>query len=528
MSNPTVDTANLPPAPNASSHAAERTTLLAAKGGGITFAGKLFTYACRLVMAFILTRALGPEQYGLYNLALSALTIGAVLSGFGLDAALVRYIAVFARRRDDAGVWGTLQIGLGITTVLGIVTGVGLYTWAQPIAERLSFKDPQLIPSLTSLLRLASIVVPFLAVNIVIAAATQGFKKMQYAAVARDIVQPLIRVVLIAGLVGVGLNVAGVIVIYGVAVVVTSAMLFGALHRLFSLARPWGTGRRDFKELLQFSVPVFLTDLMTTFRENVQSLLLGALYSVASVGIYAIANQINLIGHMFHTSIMTASKPLIAELYDQGARQQMGRIYQTTTKWSLAANLPLFLILVLFPAPILAIFNRGFADGATALVLLACANMTDVSTGMCGAMLDMTGHTKLKLLNAVVRFVLSVGLSLLLIPQYGVIGAAIAALAAVGTVNLLRLGQVFVLLGLLPYDRSSIKPLLAAAAALVVVLLVGRGGTGDVSLAAVAVRASVLVMVYVGMILALGLSPEDRAVLAAVRKRFGGRKERKA
>jgi O-antigen/teichoic acid export membrane protein len=153
--------------------------------------------------------------------------------------------------------------------------------------------------------------------------------------------------------------------------------------------------------------------------------------------------------------------------------------------------------------------------------------MADVSTGMCGAVLDMTGHTTLKLINAVVRFVLSLGLSILLIPQWGVVGAAIAALAAVGGVNLLRLVQVFVLFRLLPYDWSSLKPLLAGAAALGVVLLLGRGETGDVSLAAVAIRASVLMVVYVGMILALGLSPEDRAVLAAVRKRLGGRKEQK-
>lgn len=526
MTNPAVDTGKFPPISTTSPHTSERTTVLAAKGGGITFAGKLFTYACRLVMTVILVRAVGQEQYGLYNLAISALTIAAVLSGFGLDAALVRYIAVFARRRDDAGVWGTLQIGLGVTAVLGVSFGVGLYTFAQPIAERLSFKDPELIPSLASLLRLVSVIVPFLALNIIIAAATQGFKKMQYAAVARDIVQPFIRVVLMTALLLVGLNVAGALVIYGIAVVITSIMLLRSLHRLFSLRRAWRTGRRETKELMRFSVPVFLTDLMTTFRENVQSLLLGALNSVASVGLYAVANQVNLIGHMFHTSIMTSARPIISELYDQGARQQMGRIYQTTTKWSLAANLPLFLILVLFPAQILSIFNREFADGSVALVLLACANMADVSTGMCGAMLDMTGHTKLKLLNAVLRFVLSIVLSLLLIPQWGVLGAAIAVVATVSIVNLLRLVQVFVLFRLLPYDWSSVKPLLAGAAALGVMLLLGGGG-GDGSFVALVLRASVLLLVYVGVLLLLGLSQDDRAVLAAVRKRFKGGRERK-
>ena len=71
----------------------EREVLQAAKGGGITFVGKLVTLATRFATAFILARLLGASQYGLYNLSVSALWIAvpsAVPAGEGrIDVRLV-------------------------------------------------------------------------------------------------------------------------------------------------------------------------------------------------------------------------------------------------------------------------------------------------------------------------------------------------------------------------------------------------------------------------------------------------------
>src|SRR5688500_5795887 len=117
--------------------AAERNMIQAAKGGGITFAGKLFTFACRLVITFLMARFLGAGQYGLYNLALTSLTVAAALAAFGLDTALVRYIAMFAHRGDSARVWGTLQLGLGITLALSLLIGCGLYFLSDMIAMQI-------------------------------------------------------------------------------------------------------------------------------------------------------------------------------------------------------------------------------------------------------------------------------------------------------------------------------------------------------------------------------------------------------
>lgn len=501
--------------------ASEQHMLVAAKGGGITFAGKLFTFACRLVLTLVLARLMGATQYGLYNLALTALTAAAVLSSLGLDSAAVRFVALFAHRRDQAGIWGTLQLSLGVTALVGSLLGIGLFALAHPIALRI-FNAPQLVP----LLQVASPIVPFLGLSLVAAAATQGFKKMQYATLSIDVIQPLIRVVLVLVLLVIGLSAVNAIVAYGIAIAISCLMLIYFLHQLFPF-RSLRDGRRDTGPIFGYSLTVFASDMMTTFRENIQTFLLGALNTITSVGIYAVVNQINLIGHMFHTAVTTATKPVLAELYDGGAYAEMGRLYQTTTKWSFTFNLPLFLVLVIFPAQVLSIFGKSFVGGSTALILLALANMADVGTGTCGAVIDMSGYAKLKLFNSIVRVVLAIGLSILLIPSMGILGAAIATLVVVGTVNVLRLMEVFWLFRLLPYNRTFFKPITAGLAGTLATLAVAYWLPAQTNLIATAICVTVLCAVYVGTLLLLGLSAEDRTLLRRVRQRlnrkFGGR-----
>lgn len=486
----------------------DRDILLAAKGGGIIFAGTVFNYGSRFFIGILLARLLGAEQLGLYNLALTAAAVAAGLTLLGLRSALVRYVSLYASRRDAAGLWGTLQIGLGLPVLLSVPVGIGLYVFAPAIAERL-FDEPRLVP----LLRLVSLVIPFLALNELIAAATRGFNKMQYTVIAGNIAQPLIRLVLLLILAIIGLNAVGAVAAFGLTVAVVSVMFLFFLNTLFPLSRPFRMARYDTREVLSFSLPVYLVNLIRTFRGSIQTLLLGALNTVATVGIFSVATQVNLLGKMFHRSVTTATMPIVSELYSKGAWRQLGHFYQTVTKWTFTVNLPIFLIVILFSTPILSIFGRDYSSGATALTILAWANLVDASTGICGVIIDMSGNTSLKLVNSVVVAVFSLGLSILLIPAWGLIGAAVATLTAVTIVNLLRLLEVYILFRMVPYNRSFAKPVAAGLVALVAAYLTKQWLVLIPTLLQLIANVLVLCGIYVLIIVLLGVSDEDRLIL---------------
>jgi O-antigen/teichoic acid export membrane protein len=302
------------------------------------------------------------------------------------------------------------------------------------------------------------------------------------------------------------------------------------LNKLFKLKRPLKSADRDLKGIMTFAIPDWIAGIMDTFRLNIQDLLIGSLHSIAGVGIFTVADQLNVIGHDFYTSINTAAKPYIAELHDRGERAELARLYQTTTKWSLTVNLPFFLTLVLFPLPILSIFGKSFESGTLALIIMAVASLVDVGTGMCGAVLNMTGYTGLKLANNIVTLILSLAINVILIPRWGIVGAAVSTLVVTAVLNSIRIVQVYVLVKILPYNISFVKPVVAALATFLGVYFLSQRfpiEAGFKGLFALAAHLAVLFTVFVAVVWSLGLSNDDRILLRRVSNRAIGLFSRK-
>ncbi|MCL5959905.1 MAG: flippase [Chloroflexi bacterium] len=488
----------------------------AAWGAGVTLAGKLLGVAFRLVLAFVLARSLGAEQYGLYNLALTVAGLAASLAVLGLSTGLVRYISTLASRGDDEGLWGTIQVGVGIPALLSFLFGIAVFLLPSTIAEQM-FHESRLV----QLLPLASLVIPFLVLEEVLAGAIQGFKNMHYPVIASSICNPTVKLLALgAFIIVVGLNAQRAVLTFVLAEGAAALLLVYFLNKKFPLRRSLSRARRDFREMLAYSVPLQLSKIVVTFSGSLQVILLQTIVATSSVGIFAIASQINLLGGLMQSSLHTATNPLVAQLHDKDDRAQLRYLYQMASKWSLIFNLPCFLTVLLIPELLLSLLGRSYVDGAPALTILAWATLIETGTGISSGILDMTGHSRLRLVNSIAEGVAVVILSTLLIPRAGVFGAALAVLAATCVLNFLRLTQVFVLLRILPYNTSYLKPLSAGLLAFLVSLAMGRllGGQGDVVRGVVQIMA--LVATYVGSILALGLTPDERMLLTRLLQRW--------
>jgi O-antigen/teichoic acid export membrane protein len=488
--------------------------LQTAKGGGFLAAGQVFEFGMRFVIAFLLARVLGATEYGMYNLAISAAVIVATLSSLGMDDGMIRYVAIMAKKRDEAGVWGTLQIGFGIGIVMSVLTGVGLFLLAEPIGLRL-FHEPDLVP----LLRLFALIVPPLTLSNILVGAARGFKRMDYSALAENVVQFVIRLILIAILALIDLNVYAASAVFGLSELAATLTLIYLLHKQFSFKRPVRQARYDFREIFNFAIPFWMSGLLSKFRKNIQAVLLGTLNTVTGVGIFSIVSSINLVGRISYQSIIASVKPFLAELYAQDNLEQMGRLYQTTTRWTLMTNLPLFLLMVLYPGPLLSIFGESFVAGATALAVLAYAELANAGTGICGSIIDMTGYTKLKLVNSVIWVILLSVSNVLLIPRWGILGAATATLLSTTLINLLRVTEVWLLLRLQPYNRSFLKPLAAGLGTFVSAQILNQWLPADATIFHTALHIVFVLAVYVGLSLLLRLDPEDKTVLLRLSQR---------
>jgi O-antigen/teichoic acid export membrane protein len=504
---------------------AEEGILDAARGGGIAFAGRVFTWAARLGLAVLLARLLGADEYGLYNLALTVATVVASFPSLGLDSALVRFMAVYASRGDAGRLRGSLQVGIGLPLVMSVLAGLVLFLGAEPIATGVMHDD-----RLTPLLQIASVLVPATVVNRQLAAALQGLRRLGDAVRAEQFAQPASRVVMLVGMALIGLTAAWAVAASALAALVATLLMVLLLSRAAGAIRGV-LAHRELRALTNHAVPVFFSNVVNTFGGNLQTLFLGAMSSATSVGIFAIANQVTLVGSMFHQSVAASSMPVFAEYADQGDRPGSERLYRITSKWTFTLNLPLFCLVLAFPDALLSLFGREFEAGSAALVILAWGALANAATGTSGAILDMAGHTRVKFVNSTLSLGLAIGLSLMLIPPMGIVGAAIAAVGSVALVNLLRVLEVALLVRITPYDAAWLKPLLAGALGLGAGLLAASLAGGSATVAGFAAGAIALLAVYAGAVFALGISEDDRMVLGrAGRKiaRIGRKRGRRA
>ena len=483
--------------------------VLVARGSGQLAAGNFFEFATRFAIAFLLARSLGAGGYGLYVLAISAATLFSGISLLGLDDAMTRYVAITSGRRDAPAVRGTIQVGLVAATASGLLFGAVLYLGADPIATGL-FNEPEL----ARLLKLVALAVPFLSISNVLAGTARGFRRMDIAALAENVVQSVVRLgLLTVVLLLTGLNTATAVVVFGVSDVAATVTMVTLLGRYFPLAPRGEPVRRDARGVFRFALPLWFSGMLRQFRGNLVALLLGATGPVANVGVFAVVNKINLVGHVWLLSIVMAVKPTMAQLHDRGDRAELSRVYTSTTRWSLILALPFVIAMVLYREPILATFGTSFAAGSSALVILAMAELANAGTGTCQSMIDMTGHTRLKVANAVLWTVLLIGSGSFLIPRWGVVGAATASLIAIATVNFLSVAEVWALEHVVPFDRAFWKPLAAGAGAWTTGLLLDTLMPVGADLAPAVVQGIVVVAVFAGLIGLFGVAPEDRLVL---------------
>jgi O-antigen/teichoic acid export membrane protein len=485
-----------------------------AKGAGFLAGGRAFSTGIRFVTAVILARLLGAEDYGLYILMVSIAFAVASVASLGLDLAMERHIAVASRRDDRDGANGSLQVGMWGTLIPALIGAALLAGLADVIAHDIMDE-----PGLEPLLQVSAVLSVLYCMTTLMVSVIVGCKRIDQAALANHVIQPVARLVFILLLAVVGMTayLAGIALVLSYVVVI--GVLLSLINRripLVGLVRP---ARRDMREIVAFAFPAWYAGVLRIVRTRIQPLLLGAAGSAANVGVFSVVTSASALGQLAMLSINAALRPTLAELHDAGDAAEVGRLYATTTRWTLAASLPLFLFMVLAPESLLGLFGATFESGATALVIAASAEVVNAGTGMCGTIIAMSGHNKLKVVNATVWMVVTVGANVVMIPLWGVIGAALAILVSTVMINVLRVVEVWVLMRILPWDRHIWKTIAATA---------GAAGAGALAVAALPPMLGVVALValalgiglvFVVILAVLGFEPDDRMVIDELRQR---------
>jgi O-antigen/teichoic acid export membrane protein len=247
--------------------------------------------------------------------------------------------------------------------------------------------------------------------------------------------------------------------------------------------------------------------------------LLLSVYGVAAeqVAFYGIASQFVRDLRTLRRSFGAILSPLAARLHEEGRVDAIAHHLVASSRWSLMLAIPAAIALVAMMSDILKIYHPSFAEPTWFVLVLASRTLVGAAFGLSGNVLMMTGHSKYNLMNSVVSAGLTFGISALLIPQLGLLGAAAATATAETTSTLLALAEIHWLERVRPHLRGLAKPIVAGltAGGLLVMawILLDAGASLVVRLCIVAAA----VAAFAAALFALGIDEDDRlAVIVAI------------
>jgi O-antigen/teichoic acid export membrane protein len=480
-----------------------------ARGASVNLLGLAVATVLGFGFALLITHVLSASDVGIFSLATTVVALAFVPALLGLDTGVIRFVALGIGANDERRARGALQLAIGLSAVTSTVVAAVIW-WHAPWIAGTFFEKPEA----TDVLRIVSVSLPALATGRVLVSAIRGFGVMTYAAwlgiLSRvlDIATALPLLALGFGLVGLAWS--SVIAAYAALPVAIALLLRVDSHALRPALDAWPLGR-----LLRFSLPQTLTIVFFLGAARLDVLFLGRFATAAEVGVYAIAVRVLLPATLVSTSIGQMFAPRIAREDAHGDRRTLATMLERVTYWNTAASLPFFAALLILPVPILELFGPVYGTGATALAILAAGRLLHTAAGPLGPLLNMSGRPYITLLNNVFVTVLNVCLCLVLIPRYGMTGAAISTAVALVVLNLASLVEVRLIFGLYPFRGDSPGMFGSAAVAVAAAAPVAYLLSWPTPVAQVAVAGTVLFVTYALAMKAMGLSTEDRALLSA-------------
>jgi O-antigen/teichoic acid export membrane protein len=426
-----------------------------ASGSVLTIGGVIATGLLNFLVVIVVTRGLGPVGTGVFFQAVALFSILASLVDLGATAGLVRSIPRYRAlaRTSDARL--VVAVAAWPVAIIASATAAVLIVLAPGLASILGLnaeQGPVAIRTLAAFLPLA-------AVSSVALAAIRGFGTMLPYVVLENVAKPLLRPVLIIVALALGVGVPGVLLAWavplGLVLPIAALVLTVLIRRLeqepSSLEPPSAGLASDF---WRFSAPRGLAGIFQVATVWLGVLLLGTLRSTTEAGLYGAVGRLVGLGVFAIEGVRLAIAPQISGALAKDDREGALLLYRVGTWWLMALSWPMYLTLAIFAPVILQMFGPDFVRGETALFILSLAMLIGVGTGNVTVVLLMGGKSVWTLANTAAALIVNVVLNLLLIPPFGMTGAAIAWAASVLVNNVVPLGQVWRFLGLDPFGRG--------------------------------------------------------------------------
>jgi O-antigen/teichoic acid export membrane protein len=419
-----------------------------ASNTAVQLAGKGLVLAMGVVSLAVLTRYLGPDDYGKYTLALMYMQLFGVLADVGLFTTVVREISKAPERTDEL---------VGNTLALRLVLSIAVIALAAALSLVLPY-DRQVRIAIV----LAGAPLLFGMLTTTYVAILQSRLRMSRAVIG-DVVGRATSLGLVLLVVGLDL---GFYWVLGAAAggALATLLVTWRVTRPLARIRP-RVDRAVWRSLLKAAVPLGLALAINALYFRADTLIISLYEPYQQVGLYTLAYRVLELALVVGTVFLNSTFPIVSEAVARD-EPRARRAIQASAEVCVVLGAPLIAAgLALAPQIIELAGGEDFADAATPLRILLAAGALAWVNGVFGYALIARERQVSALWLNISALTFNVGLTFLLVPRYGIVAAAIVTVASevlilIGSYPLMRRWY-----GFFPVPRALVPSVVAAIAA---------------------------------------------------------------
>lgn len=393
----------------------------------VTFGGLSF------FLTILLARTLGTQGFGAYSYAYAWTVLLSVPAILGMDQLLIREIAAYRLQSQWHLIRGLLRMAncsvLMVSVCLVLVAAASIWFlrgyWASDMAATFG---------------LSLLLVPLISLTRVRQGALQGMQRAVLGSIPERLIQPT----LLLGFVGVvfwklnkmtaplamGMNIVAALVAFAIGAHLLQRTLPLTLKQVEPVYRNSAWLSSAFSMLLFSSVNIVFS--------QADLLILGAVKGGNAVGLYSVADRAAEMLTMMMVAQNGAFASTAAALYAARDIETLQRLATQIARWNLLVTLPLAAIFVCFGKSVLLYaYGVQFVPAHESLAILSLAQLVNVAMGLNAFLLIMTGHERQAAAALGAGAVANIVLNLLLVPKWGMEGAAIGNACSVVFWNVL-------------------------------------------------------------------------------------------
>jgi O-antigen/teichoic acid export membrane protein len=202
---------------------------------------------------------------------------------------------------------------------------------------------------------------------------------------------------------------------------------------------------------------MFFSSMAGTLTSSIDKLMLGFYMDLKAVGVYTIISALTAVIIMIGGAFSRITHPLIAVYWQKQENSKIGELYNENANTQLFFGLFAFMLFAIFSKEVTGFLGDEYTEGYLALIILCFGQIVSIGTGICGGIISLSKYYKFDLYTRGFLVLLTVVTNMMLIPIWGLNGAAAATAISLVLYNVAKVIFVYYKFRMQPYNMQTIK-----------------------------------------------------------------------